>query len=482
MQLPLNDNNPTLFTTEKESQYFDRKSARIAPKDIIRHICAFANASGGKLVIGIEDHGSITGFKGTGAHDIEEFEQAALVGCDPVPEVHPVRIPVINEQGKNDNILVLEIAPSSGHVISRRSDKAVFLRQKDSSVALDRDQVLALEYDKNQRRFEDEVETRSSITDVDLAVMAHYKTELGTSASDEQILRSRGFLHDGHLTNAGVLLFSANPTKFMPWARVRVIRFDGNKMETGRRLNIVKDRTFDGPLPKTIEDAQQFISSQLREFQYLGDDGKFKVIPEYPEFAWFEGLVNAVTHRDYAMSGDYIRVMMYDDRLEITSPGKLPNIVTLQNMKYTRWSRNPTIARTLVEFGWVRELNEGVQRIYDEMADFFLREPTFSEPNGSSVQLTLENSATSRILRREDSIASDFGKETLNNLSEYELAALQYVYGKGKVTVKELSDYLGRSGKVSRPILKSLVEKRMLDWHGNSLHDPSQYYSLHPSK
>lgn len=135
-------------------------------------------------------------------------------------------------------------------------------------------------------------------------------------------------------------------------------RFDGNKMETGRRLNIVKDRAFDGPLLKTIEDAQQFISSQLREFQYLGDDGKFKVIPEYPEFAWFEGLVNAVTHRDYAMSGDYIRVMMYDDRLEITSPGKLPNIVTLQNMKYTRWSRNPTIARTLVEFGWVRELNE----------------------------------------------------------------------------------------------------------------------------
>jgi ATP-dependent DNA helicase RecG len=60
------------------------------------------------------------------------------------------------------------------------------------------------------------------------------------------------------------------------------------------------------------------------------------------------------------MSGDHIRVMMYDDRLEITSPGKLPNIVTLENMRRTRWLRNPTIARTLVEFGWVRELNEGV--------------------------------------------------------------------------------------------------------------------------
>lgn len=482
MQLPLNENDPGLFSTEGENQYFDRKSARLNAKETARHIGAFANASGGKLVIGIEDDGEVTGFKRNGARSIEEFEQAALVGCEPVPEVHPVRVPVVNSRGEDDCILVLEIGPSSGHVISRRSDKAVFLRQKDSSVELDRDQVLALEYDKNQRRYEDEVQERSSIEDVDAEVMARYKSELGTDASDEQVLRSRGFFQRGHLTNAGVLLFSENPSRFMPWARVRVLRFDGNKMETGRRLNIVKDRTFDGPLPKQIEDAKEFISIQLREFQYLGDDGRFKVVPEYPEFAWFEGLVNAVTHRDYAMSGDHIRVMMYDDRMEITSPGKLPNIVTLENMKYTRWSRNPTIARALVEFGWVRELNEGVQRIYDEMAGFFLREPTFSEPNGASVRLTLENSATSRVLRRGDSIASDIGEDVLGALGEYELAALQYVYGRGRVTARELAHYLGRSVKVSRPALKSLAEKGILDWHGNSAHDPSQYYSLHGSK
>lgn len=89
------------------------------------------------------------------------------------------------------------------------------------------------------------------------------------------------------------------------------------------------------------------------------------------------------------MSGDHIRVLMYDDCLEITSPGRLPNIVTLENMKYTRWSRNPTIARTLVKFGWVRELNEEVQRIYDEMASYFLKDPTYSEPNDASVRLTI---------------------------------------------------------------------------------------------
>lgn len=240
----------------------------------------------------------------------------------------------------------------------------------------------------------------------------------------------------------------------------------------------MKERTFDGPLPKVIEGAKAMISEQLREFQYLGDDGKFKIIPEYPEFAWFEGLVNAVTHRNYAHSGDHIRVMMYDDRMEITSPGKLPNVVTLENMRNTRWARNPIIARTLTEFGWVRELNEGVQRIYDEMANYFLNDPIFEEPNDASVQLTLENCITSRILRRQDALSSSIGQAVFESLNVYELAAMQYVYARGRITVGELSDHLGRSVKVSRPTLKGLVEKGLLEWHGSNPNDPSQYYDL----
>lgn len=258
------------------------------------------------------------------------------------------RVTVTNRNGESDYILVLDIASSPEHVLTRRNDGKVFLRQGDSSAKLNHEQITALEYDKNQRRFEDEVVDRSSLEDIDPEVMARYKRMLGTDVSDERILRSRNMLINGHLTNAGVLLFAENPSRFLPWARVRVLRFDGRKMETGRRLNIVKDRTFDGPLPQVIEGARDMISSQLSKFQYLGEDGKFKIVPEYPEFAWFEGLVNAVTHRNYAYSGDYIRVMMYDDRMEIFSPGKLPNIVTIDNMRHTRWSRNPTIARTLV--------------------------------------------------------------------------------------------------------------------------------------
>ena len=478
MQHPIEQSEPKRFSLEEEGQYFDRKSARKDVDDISRHISAFANASGGKLVIGIENDGEITGFKRSGAHDIEAFLQAPITCCDPIPIVKPVELDVTNSHGESDRILVLDIQASTDRVIARKRDGEVFLRQKDRSVRLNREQVRALEYDKNQRRFEDELADRSSIADVDRDVMDRYRKQLGTDAPYEQILRSRGMLVDGRLTNAGVLLFARNPTQFIPCARVRVMRFDGSRMETGRRLNIVKDRTFDGPLPKVIEDAKQMISSQLREFQFLGDDGKFKIIPEYPEFAWFEGLVNAVTHRNYAFSGDYIRVMMYDDRLEILSPGKLPNIVTLENMRHTRWSRNPVIARTLVEFGWVRELNEGVQRIYDEMASFFLNEPVFSEPNDLSVLLTLENSITSRVLRQSDAISGIIDENVYESLTAFELAALQIVYARGRVTVKQLSDHLGRSVKVSRLTLRGLVDKGALSWHGSSPNDPSQYYSL----
>ena len=447
MQQPIGQNDPAVFATAKENQYFDRKSARIKPNDVARHIVAFANAAGGKLVIGIEDDGEITGFRRSGSRDIEDFRHAPLACCEPVPVVRAVEVAVTNSRGEDDFILVLDVRPSTDHVIARRGDRAVFLRQGDRSVVLGHDQITALEYDKNQRRFEDEVADRSSIDDVDPEVMARYKKELGTDVPDEQVLRSRGFLVDGHLTNAGVLIFAENPTRFIPCARVRVIRFDGNKMQTGRRLNIVKERTFDGPLPK--------------------------------EFAWFEGLVNAVTHRNYAHSGDHIRVMMYDDRMEILSPGKLPNVVTLENMRHTRWARNPIIARTLAEFGWVRELNEGVQRIYDEMAGFFLNEPIFEEPNDASVQLTLENSITSRVLRREDALTDSIGQAAYEALNEYELAAMQYVFARGRVTVSELKEHLGRSVKVVRPTLRGLVDKGLLDWHGSNSRDPSQYYDLH---
>ena len=212
MQQPIGRNDIERFRSEKENQYFDRKSARIKVSDAAKHVVAFANASGGKLVIGIEDGGVVSGFKCNGANEIEDFRQMPLVYCDPVPVVRATELPVVNNRGEDDVVLVLDVSASTDHVIAKRSDRAVFLRQGEKSVTLSHDQITALEYDKNQRRFEDEIVDRSTIDDVDPDVMARYREEMGTDASDEQILRSRSMFVDGHLTNAGVLLFAKNPT------------------------------------------------------------------------------------------------------------------------------------------------------------------------------------------------------------------------------------------------------------------------------
>ena len=479
MQQPIATNDVVLFSTLKENQYFDRKSAHKDDREIAKHISAFANAAGGKLVVGIEDNGEVTGFRRNGARDIENFERAALATCTPTPIVHRERISVVNSSGEDDTVLVLDIEPSTSHSVARMSDGDVFLRQNDKSVKLNREQVIALEFDKGQRIFEDELVKDSSIDDVDHEVLDRYKEILGTEVSDEQVLRSRRFMRDGKLTVAGALLFAQDPSVMMPQARVRILRYDGVKMETGERLNITKERCFCGPLPKVIQGAYELISSMLREFQFLGPDGKFQTVPEYPEFAWFEGLVNAVTHRDYSFRGDYIRISMFDDRMEIISPGALPNIVTLDNMRTTRYSRNPRIARTLVEFGWVRELNEGVQRIYTEMQNSLLGDPVYSEPGKTKVQLTLENNIVARTVRRSEALEDKMSSEAIASLSEYELAAIRLAFANGKVTARELAAHIGRDRRTANRVLSKLIEDGgLLEWHGSSPTDPRQFYKI----
>lgn len=187
----------------------------------------------------------------------------------------------------------------------------------------------------------------------------------------------------------------------------------------------------------------------------------------------------AVTHRDYSFRGDYIRVSMFDDRLEILSPGALPNIVTLDNMRTTRYSRNPRIARTLVEFGWVRELNEGVKRIYTEIQDSLLNDPVYTEPGGTKVQLTLENNIVARTVRRSEALEDKLSAERLAALDEYELAAVRLAFTNGKVTARELADHIGRTRRTAGNVLKGISGPvGPLEWHGSAVNDPGQYYSL----
>ena len=136
------------------------------------------------------------------------------------------------------------------------------------------------------------------------------------------------------------------------------------------------------------------------------------------------------------------------------SPGKLPNIVTLENMTHTRFSRNPVIARFLSEFGWVKELNEGVNRIYSEMQKSFLNTPKYFEPNENAVLLVLENNIATRQLRTDEKLARLISEDQWQNLNEYEKNLLRYMYTNNKVTVKLGTEVIKKGTNTTRNILK----------------------------
>ncbi len=466
------------FQTAKENQFFERKSAKIKPDDIVRHLVAFANASGGTLVIGIENDGRITGFQKKDAHQIEEFKTVAVKRLVETPiAIQASEIVVTNEMGENDIVLVLEVSPSYGKVI-QSFDHNVYLRQADETIELNYEQRTQLLYDKGQRYFEDEVVERSSLDDVDEKVINLYREHMGLPGKPvHEILEARGMFVDGKLTTAGLLLFGKNPTKYLPQARLRFIRYEGMFAETGKRLNIIKEQTFDSAIPKIIMEARSYINTQMREFQYLNNEGIFERMPEYPEFAWFEGIVNALTHRNYSMNGEHIKFIMFNDRIEIYSPGLLPNIVTVENIMHTRYSRNPKIARVLSEFGWVKEMNEGVKRIYSEMQSLFLKDPMYSEP-GHQVLLLLENNILNRQLRITDSLKKKLTQEVFSKLNNDEKMIMQYLLMNRSITTKQAMIITGRSMITARKTLRNLKSKALIVWHGNNMNDPTQHYTL----
>lgn len=467
----------------QENSYFDRKSAKIDVRKLANIIASFANANGGTIALGVEDNGNLSGIKCCGDNKSNDFLKIISNNYfKNLPVVNIESIDVINIKNEKDNIFLYHIEPSLNRIIRNVKDE-VYLRQGDSSNKLSNEQIKLLEYERNESVFEDELVRRATLDDIDEEIVNLYKQKLNTNLDTQSLLKARKFLIKDHnneyLTNAGVLLFSKDPSLFLPSARVRIIKIEGIEMQTGTEMNVIKDVTFALPLYKCIYESKKFIETQLREFSHLGPDGKFVKVPEYPEFAWVEGLVNAVTHRDYSVSGEHIKIILYDDRIEIISPGKLPALITLNTMKTERYSRNPQISRVLTDLGVVRELNEGVKRIYKEMQEFFLDEPEYSEPNNRYVKLVLKNNIIMRSKRKVETLLK---KEMLNDkwtdLNLMEQKILQAIHDRGKITIKELSEMFNRDRRTIQRLMKKLEKQDIIIWVGTSIKDPQKYYQL----
>ena len=378
----------------EEMQVFDRKSVNIAPKVLAIPIIAFANADGGTVAIGISD--KTRRIEGVD-YDIQKLNELLRVPfdfCVPTVKVEIEKVQCIDFKGRENHVLLMHIEPSM-EVHANQADE-VFMRVGDKSKKLAFEERMQLMYDKGERFFEDKPVPETDIEDIDLAFVEKYIAQIGYSKTAMEYLReNKGFIKEKNgkvqISSAAILLFGKNPQLYFPRARVRFIRYEGTEERVGTQMNVIKDVIFEGNILKMITDAVAYLDTQIKEKTYLGEDGLFVTEEEYPKFVRQEIIVNAVTHRDYSIRGTDIQIKMFDDRIVVESPGKLPGLVKTDNIRHTHFSRNPKIAEFLKVYSFVKEYGEGVDRMCKELDAVGLQDPEY-RLNAFMLQTTIRNS------------------------------------------------------------------------------------------
>lgn len=185
---------------------------------------------------------------------------------------------------------------------------------------------------------------------------------------------------------AAVVLFGKDPERFIPRATVQLVRREGVGPGPGPTL----ERTeCSGPLAATLDECLTFIARHTKRFEVVVGTTR-NHLPEYPAPVLREAVINALAHRDYNLTGATVDITIWDDRIEIKSPGPLPGHVTVENIRDEHLSRNPRIMRILKTLGLVEEYGEGVDRMFQEMEERLMEPPIFSD-SGHSVTVTLLN-------------------------------------------------------------------------------------------
>ena len=374
------DTAVTLLAEMPEGQWFERKSGRITPRDLAVPLVAFANAEGGCVVVGLHS-GAVDG---VGAKRLNDLRQAAQDFTQPVVRA---RAEVLTTSDGKD-LLLLRVDP--GERVHETTGGECYLRVGDESRKLGFAQRQELEYDRGGAPF-DGTSVDVTIDDLDESQVAAYQQAIG-SASPEGMLRARGLLtRDGRLTVAAYLLFGERPQDLFPNAHVRVLRYRDVERGSGSGLTLedAADVRCEGSIPQQITEAARIIGSLIPDRRALGASGRFEAVPVLPRDAWLEGLVNAVLHRSYSMAGDHVRVEIFPNRIEISSPGRFPGLVDPSRpLDISRYARNPRLARVCSDLGIAQELGEGIRRIFDEMRARGLTDPLYTQ-TAASVQLTL---------------------------------------------------------------------------------------------
>jgi ATP-dependent DNA helicase RecG len=448
----------SLLAGVPEDQWLERKSSRIAPRELANALIGFVNADGGTVVVGIDD-GEIEGVAAN-AERLNAQLQANVDFCVPPVRAQNRLVDCIDRAGEPSRLLVIEIEP--GDAVHANQKDEVFLRVGDENRRLSFVQRRELLYDKGQANYETGL-SGASLNTVDQPLLDGYAVAAG-APDPVRLLHARGLARNSELTIAGCLLFSELPQTWLPEAFIRVLRYKGRERGSGARQQLVEDIRLEGPIPTQLAGAREEVERLQPTRRALGESGVFEDIPLVPVDAWLEGIVNAAVHRSYSMVGDHIRVEIFDDRIEISSPGRFPGLIDLSHpLETTRFARNPRIARVCADLSLGQELGEGIRRMFEEMRHAGLTDPIYRQTSGS-VELQL--------------LAEPVDRKLEERLPEHARAIASALRSSGRMSTGEVREALGISRPIAQRELNALRDAGVIEWVGKSKKDPRAYWHL----
>jgi len=428
-----------------------------SPRALAETLAALANANGGLALLGVTAKGAVQ--KEADVTALRDLVAAAGLLTDP-PLVLPSAQVVAGHDGP---VVVVQVPAGLPHVYSLQG--LYLTRTAGQNRPLTTPELRRLLLERGDAGFEAQLVANATLADLDEQRVLRYLDQVAFSPTEDipQALLARGCVGYGvpgvdgpptvsptvSPTVAGMLLFGRAPQQFVRSAEIICVRYVGNEMGD----EFVR-QDIGGTLPDQIRQAEAFVVSNMRRGMRISGLAR-EDAAEYPLPVVREAIVNAIAHRDYSIRGEGIRLLMFNNRLEVYSPGRLPGHVTLDNLKDERYSRNEALVAVLSDMGYIERLGYGIDRMIAAMTEAGLPPPQFAE-TAAGFLVTLQ-SATPGL-----GIAA-LSTEQLRALNERQVQALAWVRTKGRITNSDFQELVPEvSPETIRRDLADLVEKNLL--------------------
>lgn len=371
-----------IATGETETVEFKRTVDN--PESIAGEIVALANVNGGFLLFGVEDNGAMSGLSDTNG-TFQSLTNLCRDRC--IPPVSPI-LEQVTIEGKD--LIILTVKPELNRQKPYRTAGGRFYVRvgRDKKDATGRE-LLRIAQAAGELHYDESPVWGTTLADFSMSAFdAYHRVQFGLSVQEQlaqsglelqRLLHNLRLIHelDGQivLSVSCLLLFGEQPQRFMPQSRLSAVAFAGIDEDS----DILDRREITGRLPTLIDDTKAFLERNIRQ-PAIEHGFRREDILLYDRRALGEAVVNAIAHRDYSLSGSQIRLFLFQDRIEVRSPGRLPNSVTLENIKLgVHAERNRAIATLLTQLGYMSAIGTGIPRLIIRLSrEVAGREPEFS--------------------------------------------------------------------------------------------------------